>query len=85
MAEQKQLKEARLKAGLATKQAAKLIGVEEITWQRWEEQAGRKTEIPFYCWELFLLKIGQHSKFKLVKKNDHKESIKEWNSCKNLD
>ncbi|SFI83410.1 helix-turn-helix domain-containing protein [Nitrosomonas sp. Nm34] len=69
-------KEARLKAGLATKQAAKLIGVEERTWQRWEEQTGRKTEIPFYCWGLFLLKVGQHSKFKLVEKNDHKESIK---------
>lgn len=53
MADQKQLKEARLKAGLAAKQAAKLIGVEEITWQRWEEQTGRKVEIPFYCWELF--------------------------------
>ncbi|SFM85227.1 hypothetical protein [Nitrosomonas communis] len=53
MAEQKQLKKARLKAWFFTKQAAKLIGVKKIAWQRWEEQAGRKTEIPFYCWELF--------------------------------
>ena len=76
MADQKQLEEARLKAGLSTKQAAKLIGVKEITWQRWEGQTDRKTEIPPYCWELFLLKAGQHSKFKLVKKNDHKENIR---------
>ena len=75
MADQKQLKEARSKAGLATKPAAKLIGVEEITWQRWEEQTSRKIEIPFYCWALFLLKVGQHSKFNLVKKIDHKENI----------
>ncbi|UVS62862.1 MULTISPECIES: hypothetical protein [Nitrosomonas] len=49
MADQKQLKEARSKAGLATKQAATLIDVQEITWQRWEEQTSRKIEIPFYC------------------------------------
>ncbi|SFN26234.1 hypothetical protein [Nitrosomonas communis] len=75
MTDQKQNKDARLKAGLFIIQAVKLKGVEEATWQRWEEQTGKKAEIPSYCWELFFLKIGQHPKFRLGRKNGHKESI----------
>lgn len=60
MNNQETVKEARLKAGLTTKQAAALVGVKEITWKRWEGQTSKLTEIPFAHWELFLLKTGEH-------------------------
>ena len=47
---------ARQAAGLSARQAAELVGVTTITWQRWEGQTSRKTQIPTACWELFLIK-----------------------------
>ena len=53
-------KAARIAAGLSARQAAELVGVATVTWQVWEGQTKRKTEIPFAHWELFLLKTGKH-------------------------
>ena len=47
---------ARKAAGLSARQAAELVGVTTVTWQRWEGQTSRKTTIPAACWELFLIK-----------------------------
>lgn len=52
----KALRAAREEAGLSAREAAELIGVTTITWQRWEGQTSRKTMIPSGYWELFLLK-----------------------------
>jgi len=57
---QKQIREARAEAGLSAREAAELVGVSMMTWQRWEGQTSRPTSIPKACWELFLLKVGQH-------------------------
>ena len=47
---------ARKAAGLSARQAAELVGVTTVTWQRWEGQTSRQTTIPTACWELFLIK-----------------------------
>lgn len=52
----KEIRAAREAAGLSARQAAELVGVTTVTWQRWEGQTSRKTKIPAACWELFLLK-----------------------------
>jgi len=53
-------KAARIAAGLSAREAAELVGVTLITWQRWEGQTGRATEIPSGYLELFQLKTGTH-------------------------
>jgi DNA-binding transcriptional regulator YiaG len=53
-------KAARIAAGLSAQESAELVGVTLITWQRWEGQTGRKTEIPAGYLELFQLKTGTH-------------------------
>lgn len=57
---QTQLKEAREAVGLSAREAASLVEVSTVTWQRWEGQSSRPTTIPFAYFELFLLKVGKH-------------------------
>lgn len=54
------IRTARIASGLSCREAASLVEVTTVTWQRWEGQSERKTEIPFAYWELFLLKTGTH-------------------------
>ena len=61
-------KEARLNAGLSASEAAALVGVKTVTWQRWEGQTSRATEIPYAHWNLFLLLIGRHPIYRIVDK-----------------
>lgn len=49
------IKAAREAAGLSAREAAALVGVTTVTWQRWEGQTSRATEIPYAHWTLFLL------------------------------
>lgn len=65
---QQQLKDARMRLNLTTKEAASLLDVSEITFQRWEGQTSSKKTIPFAYWELFLLKTGCHPTHKLIEK-----------------
>jgi len=53
-------KEAREAAGLSTRESAELVGVATVTWQVWEGQTKRKTEIPFPTLEYFKLVTGTH-------------------------
>ena len=53
-------KAARIAAGLSARQAAELVGVAAVTWQVWEGQTKRKTEIPFATLEYFKLLTGTH-------------------------
>ena len=64
----KNLREAREAAGLSAKEAAALVDVTMLTWQRWEGQSSRTTEIPYAHWNLFLLLTGNHPVYGLVKK-----------------
>jgi len=57
------IKAAREAAGLSAREAANLVGVTTITWQRWEGQSSRETEIPYAHWSLFLLMVGKHPEF----------------------
>jgi DNA-binding transcriptional regulator YiaG len=50
---QKQIKEARLKAGITQQQAAEIVHRDMRSWRRWE--AGQ-AEIDPAIWELFLIK-----------------------------
>jgi DNA-binding XRE family transcriptional regulator len=59
-------KAARIAAGLSAREAAKLVGVATITWQVWEGQTKRKTEIPFATLEYFRLVTGTHPALNLV-------------------
>lgn len=54
------IRAAREAAGLSAREAASLVEVTTVTWQRWEGKTHRTTEIPFAHWELFLLKTGKH-------------------------
>ena len=65
---QYQLKTARTRLNLTTREAAALLDVSEITFQRWEGQTKSKKTIPFAYWELFLLKTGSHPTHQLVEK-----------------
>jgi hypothetical protein len=60
------VKEARQLAGLSASAAAALVGVKTITWQRWEGQTSRATEIPYANWNLFLLLTDRHPVYRLV-------------------
>ncbi len=57
---------AREAAGLSAREAAALVGVTTLTWQRWEGQSSRATEIPYAHWNLFLLLTGKHPVFTLT-------------------
>ena len=63
-----EIKEARLNAGLSASEAAALIGVTTVTWQRWEGQTSRATEIPYAQWNLFLLLTDSHPVYRLVER-----------------
>jgi transcriptional regulator with XRE-family HTH domain len=62
----KELKRARKDAGLTAAEAARLVGVSAVTWQRWEGQTARKTEIHYAHWELFRLVTGTHPSLRVV-------------------
>lgn len=64
------IKEARLNAGLSASEAAALVGVTTVTWQRWEGQTSRATEIPYAHLNLFLLLTDRHPVYRLAKKDD---------------
>ena len=68
MANAEQVKQARLAAGLSAREAGELVGVSGLTWQRWEGQSSRQTEIPYAAWQLFLLRTNQHPEYTLQKK-----------------
>ena len=53
-------KAAREAAGLSAREAAELVGVSMVTWQVWEGQTKRKTEIPFATLEYFKMATGTH-------------------------
>lgn len=59
------IRAAREAAGLSAREAAGLVGVTTLTWQRWEGQSARSTEIPYAHWNLFLLLVGAHPVFTL--------------------
>ena len=63
------IKEARIKAGLSASEAAALVGVKTVTWQRWEGQTSRATEIPYAHCNLFLLLTDRHPVYRLVAKD----------------
>lgn len=60
------LKHLRLNSGLSAREAASIVGVTMVTWQRWEGQTIRDTKIPYAAWALFLLAIGKHPNLRLV-------------------
>jgi DNA-binding transcriptional regulator YiaG len=66
---QQQLKAARTRLNLTTREAAALLDVSEITFQRWEGQTGFKKPIPFAYWELFLLKTDNHPTHKMIERS----------------
>ncbi len=68
MADAEQVKQARLAAGLSARDAGELVGVSGLTWQRWEGQSSRNTEIPYAAWQLFLLRTNQHPEYTMQKK-----------------
>jgi hypothetical protein len=51
---------------LSAREAAAIVGVTTITWQRWEGQSSRATEIPYAHWSFFLLTVGAHPEFILT-------------------
>ena len=53
-------KAARIAARLSAREAAELVKVATVTWQVWEGQTKRKTEIPFATLEYFKLVTGTH-------------------------
>lgn len=73
------LREARDKAGLSAREAAALVGVTPLTWQRWEGQSSRTTEIPYAHWNLFLLLTGSHPIYRLEKKMLTREQVAAMN------
>lgn len=73
------LREARDKAGLSAREAATLVGVTTLTWQRWEGQSSRTTEIPYAHWNLFLLLTGSHPIYRLEKKMLTREQVAAMN------
>jgi len=59
-------KAARIAAKLSAREAAELVQVATVTWQVWEGQTKRKTEIPFATLEYFRLVTGTHPIYKLT-------------------
>ena len=53
-------KAARKAAKLSCREAADIVGVATVTWQVWEGQSARKTEIPFATLEYFRLITNTH-------------------------
>ena len=74
------LREAREAAGLSAREAAALVGVTTLTWQRWEGQSSRTTEIPYAHWNLFLLLTGSHPIYRLEKKMLTREQVAAMNA-----
>lgn len=74
-----QVKQARSSAGLSAREAAALVGVTPLTWQRWEGQSARTTEIPYAHWNLFLLLTGRHPVYRLEKKMLTREQVAAMN------
>ena len=66
---QAELKELRQSLGLKDFECAEKVYVTRLTWQRWEGQTSKTGIIPRAQEELFLLKVGLHPDYKLVKKN----------------
>jgi len=62
------IRAAREAAGLSAREAARLVDVTLITWQRWEGQTSRDTEIPSAYLELFLLKTGKHQTHMMIER-----------------
>lgn len=62
------IRAARKAAELSAREAASMVQVTVVTWQRWEGQTSRATEIPFAYWELFLLKTGKHPTHLMVER-----------------
>lgn len=62
------IRAARDAAGLTCQEAADLVGVTRGTWNRWEGNTSRNTEIPSAHWTLFLLVTDQHPEFMLKKR-----------------
>jgi transcriptional regulator with XRE-family HTH domain len=60
------IRAAREAAGLSAREAAAIVGVTTVTWQRWEGQSSRATEIPYAHWSFFLLSVGSHPEFVLT-------------------
>lgn len=69
MNNQEMLKKIREEANLSAREASELVGVTTITWQRWEGQSSRPSEIPYAHWNLFLLMMNKHPVFKLIENN----------------
>ena len=63
-------KAARKAAKLSCREAADIVGVATVTWQVWEGQTKRKTEIPFATLEYFRLVTGTHPTHILKDKYD---------------
>lgn len=76
-----EIRAARKAAGLTQDQAAALISTAPTarirTWASYEQIAGARPRrsIPLAIWELFLLKTGQHPKFKMVNIKETKDSV----------
>ena len=79
MSNAEKIREARDKAGLSAREAAALVGVTPLTWQRWEGQSSRTTEIPYAHWNLFLLLTGSHPIYRLEKKMLTREQVAAMN------
>ena len=75
MDNQKKIESTRKEAGLTTRQAAALVGVKTVTWQRWEGQTSRATEIPYANWNLFLLLTDRHPVYRLVEKDGNHGNV----------
>ena len=64
------IKEARLSAGLSASEAAALVGVTTVTWQRWEGQTARKTVMPDPIWQYFLLLVDRHPVYQIIERTN---------------
>ncbi len=74
-----QVKQARIAAGLSARESGAMVGVSGLTWQRWEGQSSRTTEIPYAHWNLFLLLTGSHPIYRLEKKMLTREQVAAMN------
>jgi transposase len=64
---------ARIAAGLSAREAAELVQVATVTWQVWEGQTRRTTEIPFATLEYFRLVTGTHEDASLLFKKQNRK------------
>lgn len=63
-----EIRDARLKAGLTTKQMAELFGVHQRTWQAKEMDGKNGRSLSFAEFQYLQLILEQHPEFKLVPK-----------------